>query len=109
MLLGTYILKGTSGSLYGPTFGRGGLSVTFLVNIIQLIGTPTLNISVDTKNEEDTTWSALGTFAGISALGVASADFTGVKEQVRFTYTITATNAWEGVLMQVLAPAWRPY
>jgi hypothetical protein len=32
-----------------------------------------------------------------------------LKEEVRFSYVITATNAWEGVLMSVLNPAWRPY
>ena len=110
MLTGFYVLKGSGGALYSPQFPRGGLAANFSVEILQLVGAPTsLSIAIEHKNIEDTAWASAGTFAAISAAGVFTKDLTLLKEQLRFTYTVTATNSWEGILMIVAAPAWRPY
>jgi hypothetical protein len=108
MKLGDYIHKG-NGATYSPTFPRGGLAALFTASVLQLVGTPTLLISVEHKNEEDTTFTNLGAFANITTASNATLDLTGIKEQVRFVYTITATQQWEGVLLLMTAPAWRPY
>ena len=108
MIIGSYIHKG-SGATYSPTFPRGGLSAVFTASVLQLIGAASLLISVEHKNEEDTTFTNLGAFANITTVTNEVLDLSGIKEQVRFVYTITATNAWEGVLLLMTAPAWRPY
>jgi len=109
MLVGYYFVKGDASTQYSPTFPRGGLSATFVVQVLQLVGSPTLTVTVEHKNIEDTSWTTAGTFSAITTVSVAKLDVSSLKEQIRFGYAITATNAWEGVLMNVLAPTWRPY
>jgi hypothetical protein len=112
MLIGSYIVKGDGGTQYSPSFPRGGLSATFRVQTTQRVGgTPSLTIVVEHKNAEDTAFTTAGTFSAITATGYAvySLDVSALKEEIRLSYAITATNAWEGFLLNVLAPVWRPY
>jgi len=109
MLLGQYLFKGGGITIYGPTFPRGGLGAIFTACILQMLGTPTLTITVEHKNIEDTTWTTLGTFSSITTLGNYTKDLSNIKEQVRFAYMTTGTNDWEGFLVNMTAPAWRPY
>ena len=51
----------------------------------------------------------LGNFSSITTLGNFTKDLSNIKEEVRFVYTIAATNDWEGFLVNMTAPAWRPY
>ena len=109
MLIGQYIHKGGGVTLYSPSFPRGGLGAIFSATCLQLLGAPSLAITVQHKNHEDTTWGNLGIFSAINALGNSTADLSPIKEEVRFSYVVTATNDWEGVLLLMTAPAWRPY
>lgn len=109
MKIGDYVFKGNGSAIYGPTFGRGGLGAVFTATALQIVGSPTLVITVDHKNHEDTTWASAGAFGNITAVGQSQTDLSSLKEEIRFVYAITATNAWEGVLLLMTAPAWRPY
>ena len=68
-----------------------------------------LTITVEHKNRDDTAWGTLCTFSTMNSISIGMKDATGIKELCRFTFTITGTNAWEGMLVLIPAPAWRPY
>lgn len=51
MVIGTILMKMAGTAYYSPTFGRGGLSATFVCETRQVAGTtPTLDIVVEHKN-----------------------------------------------------------
>lgn len=107
MVIGTTLLKNAT-AYYSPTFGRGGLGAVFSCEVLQ--GTSfTLDIDVEHKNVEDTTWTSLGAFSQFTGAGVDVKDLTGLKEQVRFKYTVGGAQAYSYVHFNMLAPSWRPY
>jgi len=107
MLIGTLLMKHAS-AYYSPTFGRGGLAAVFSCEV--LLGTTfTLDIDIEHKNAEDTTFTLLGSFTQFAAAGVDIKNLTGIKEQVRFKYTVGGATASSFVHFNMLAPAWRPY
>jgi hypothetical protein len=110
MMIGFYFLKGDGSSQFSPTFPRGGLAATFSVQVLQRIGSSnSLVIVVQHKNRTDVSWTTAGTFSTInSAPGIETLDVTALKEEIRISYTLSASNAWEGFLLNVLAPIWRP-
>lgn len=110
MLTGFYVLKGSGATKYTGTFPRGGLSATFQIQVLDLVGSPTdLGAVVEHKNVEDATFATAATFSTINSVTVASVNATSIKEQVRYAFTPTATNAWEGFYIALPAPAWRQY
>jgi hypothetical protein len=109
MLNGQYFFKGDGSTQHSPTFPRGGLAATFLAQILQLVGSPSLIIGVEHKSHEDTSFISAGTFGAVTTVSNPTVAITGLKEEIRFAYTITATNAWEGLLLNMLSPAWRLY
>jgi len=110
-LIGQYFLKGDGLNQFSMTFPRGGLAATFVLQALQRVGPtpPSLTAVVETKNSDDTTWTTAGTFAAITSIGVYTLDVTGLKEEVRISYILTASQPWEGFLLNLLAPSWRPY
>ena len=109
MLIGQWIHKAGGTAMYGPTFGRGGLGCVFNATTLAMLGSPTLTITVEHKNPEDTTFTLLGAFSSITTLDNFMKDLSGIKEEVRLKYTISASADWEGFLLLMTAPAWRPY
>lgn len=109
MLNGFYFVKGDGSTQYSPTFPRGGLSATFVAQILQLVGSPSLSIDVEHKNIEDTSFVNAGTFSPVTIVSNPTLAVSSLKEQIRFSFTISATNEWEGLLFNMLAPAWRMY
>lgn len=108
MVVGITLFKNVT-PYYSPTFGRGGLAAAFACELL-LVGTGgTLDIDVEHKNHDDVSFSSLGSFAQLTAPGVEPKDLVGVKEQLRFKYTVGGTQAWSFVHFNMLAPAWRPY
>ena len=101
-----FVMGGTA--LYSPSFPSGGESALFSVEVLALIGTPSLAISVETKNTEDTTWGVAASFTAITAAGVATKDVSALKEEVRLKFTMSGTDG-EAFNLLVPAPAWRPY
>jgi hypothetical protein len=108
MVVGTTLLKNAS-IYYSPQFSRGGNSAVFQCECL-IIGTNgTLGIDVEHKNSDDISFTTLGSFTSIVAPGVTDVAVTGIKEQLRFAYTVGGTQAYSYVHFNMLAPAWRPY
>jgi len=107
MVIGITLLKNAT-PYYSPTFARGGLAAVFSCEALQ--GTQfTLDIDVEHKNMDDTGFTLLGSFTQLNAAGVGSLNESGIKEQVRFKYTVGGAQAYSYVHFNMLAPAWRPY
>ena len=101
-----FVMGGTA--VYSPPFPSGGESALFSVEILAKIGSPNLAIDIETKNTEDTTWGVAGSFAAITALGVATKDVSTLKEEIRIKFTMSGTDGHAFYLLMP-APAWRPY
>lgn len=113
MVVGTTIFFLDGNPYYSPEFGRGGLAATFSVDVTQVaLGAGVaLGIEVEHRNSEDTAWSSVGSFSGITSTGASSLDVTGLKEIVRFKYTFQggAPVSTESAHFLMQAPSWRPY
>jgi hypothetical protein len=109
MMIGTMILKMGAADFYSPQFSRGGLAAVFSGEALGEIGATTLTITVEHRNEEDTTWANAGTVATITATGVFDGDITALKEILRFKYAFTGGSDGDGFVVLLSAPAWRPY
>ena len=68
----------------------------------------TFVLNVQHKNYSDTSWSALGSFANITATGVATKDLSAIKEEVRFSYTFTGGVLGDFLHGLIGVPVWRP-
>ena len=109
MIVGTQLTVMGGSPFYSPSFGRGGEAALFSLDVTHKMGTsPSLTVSVEHKNADDTTWAAAGAFTAITATGVASKDISGLKEELRFNFTPTGTDG-DAFHVIVAAPAWRPY
>jgi len=110
MLIGEYITKLSGLTQYSPIFGRGGQAANFSVDVLDVPGGGvTLATTVEHKNSDDTTWTTLATFAAIGGTtGVKVIDAAGIKEQLRFTFTVAGGNASSTFYINVLAPQWMP-
>ena len=91
MVIGTTIFYLDGPAYYSPEFGRGGLAATFSVDVSHygIAGAAQFDVTVETRNSEDTTWGTAGTFSAITGTGVATLDVTGLKEIVRFRYAMS--------------------
>lgn len=109
MLIGTTILKMGAATLNSPSFPRGGLSAALTVLAQGIIESPTLVITVEHRNEDETSWATAGTFANITAVGSSNLSVTTLKEIIRLTYSFSAGSDGDGFHIVVNTPAWRPY
>jgi hypothetical protein len=112
MILGFNLLYDNVGTTpYRTTsFPRRGLAALFSIQTTHVGGGLTLSAVVQHKNREDASWTNAGTFPGITAVGVASLDVSGLKEEIRFSFTFGGTGT-PGNFFRVFIPppAWRPY
>ena len=110
MIIGTSVFKMDGTAFYSPEFPRGGLAATFAVDVTHLVGSPTVTIGVESRNEDDTSWTSSGAFTSITSVGAASTDITGLLEVVRFKISFDAgDDATDGIHFLMMAPSWRPY
>ena len=110
MIIGKYLFHpGAATPVYSPTFGRRGLAANFSVDVSLVSGNPLLVITLEHKNHDETAFTAAGTFANITAAGVATKDFTDLKEELRLVYHFTTGSAGDFLHIVVGTPAWRPY
>ena len=108
MIIGFYVFVMNGAVLYSPSFPRGGEAALFSVEVLAELGSPTLVIGIDHKNYAETSWTAAGAFSAITAVGVATKDLSGLKEELRFKFTMSGTDG-HGFNLLMPAPAWRPY
>jgi hypothetical protein len=112
MLIGQYIMRLTGLDQYSPPFGRGGQDALFSIDVLDVPGASVqLNVAVEHKNAEDTTWTTWGSFAAITSTGVKTLAVSGAKEMIRFKFSISAGSSpevYDTFYINVLAPVWRP-
>lgn len=112
MYIGSLYMRlsaGTPATYYSPTFPRGGLSATFVIEVFNLLGTsPTLECAVEHKNEDDTSFTSAGSFTSMSTTGIHKLDVSSLKEQLRLAITVGGSAATNTAYANVLAPTWRP-
>ena len=110
MVVGTTLFKGGGNDYFSPPLPRGGLAATFAVDVDNVIGTPSVTITVQHRNQEDTSWTDAGSFSAITAAGQSTVDVTSLKEVLRFKYAFDAGDAaLDGFHFLMQAPSWRPY
>jgi len=110
LTLGEALVTGTSGAL-SPWFERFGDSATFSCQVVALSVATRLTVVIESKNYGDTDAgvTAGGTIT-FMAIGVAMARVAGLKELVRFKYTVDfykSPHDTSGVAhFRALPPAW---
>jgi hypothetical protein len=112
MLIGEYVMRLTGLDQFSAPFGRGGQNAMFSIDVLDVPGGGIqLNIDVEHKNLEDTTWGLLGSFTAITTAGVKTLTATGLKEMLRFNYSISGGGGaavYDTFYINTLAPVWRP-
>ena len=109
MILGTTIFKMGGEDYYSPPFGRGGNAAMFSMDVTHVTATPSVTVTVEHKNTDDTAWTGAGGFAAITGVGVSTKDLSGLKQQIRFKFAFDAGDAADaGIHFMMPAPAWRP-
>ena len=103
------VYPGGGVTFYTMPESRKGGSAIFIVDALTLNSTGPLAVSVDHKNTEDTSWTALGAFAGISTTGVSTKYLSGIKEQIRFAVTFGAGSAAGDSASIKQGISWFPY
>jgi hypothetical protein len=99
---------GMSGLIaYSPWLQRGGDAAMFVADALGIGGAGTLDIDVEHRNVADTASTTLVSFPAISAVGVVTANASGVKELVRFKYTFGGPSASDWVHFRMLATVWQ--
>ena len=110
MHVGTIYIRGTGGDYNSPTFPRGGLSATFVIEVFMLSGSsPTFECEVEHKSAEDTVFTSAGSFTSMTTAAVHKFDAVALKEQIRLVFSVGGASATNMVYANVLAPIWRPY
>ena len=108
--VGDVFIEMGSVAYYSPQFARGGMSVTFLFYIFALTaGVTNITVTIEHKNIEDTSWTTLGSGAFTTTGLQAAINGSSVKEMLRIKYVVNATNDYDAVYMNTLAPVWQPY
>ncbi len=100
--------RGNGNPRYSPTFPRGGLGAQFAAEVFDNDPGVTMSIAIQRKNHDEVLFTTLGTIA-TTATGVSSVNLTGIKEEVRFAFTVNGANPEDTVYANVLSPQWRPY
>lgn len=108
IVVGGYYRRFGGSAQYSPTFGRGGNAALFAVEIFAVDASTSLTVTIEHKNEEDTSWTTLATLSTMTS-GVNTVDASAIMEQLRYAFVVNASNAFNSVYANVLAPAWRPY
>ena len=106
--IGDNYRRGNGAPRYSPTFSRGGLGAQFAAEVFDNDPGVTMSIAIQHKNHDDVLFVTLGTIATM-ATGVNSVNLTGIKEDVRFAFTVNGANPEDTVYANVLGPQWRPY
>ena len=110
MIVGTTLFKMDGNPYYSPQFPRGGLAARFAADVTQVVGTPSVTISVEHRNSEDTTWTAFGAFPVSTSVLPLTVDLAGCMEIMRFKYEFDVGDAaTAGIHFLMQAPSWRPY
>jgi hypothetical protein len=109
MLIGTTIRKMGAAEFFSPEFPRGGLAAVFSMDVTGEIGASTMNVDIEHRNLDETTWAGAGAFTAVTATGVSTVNITGLKEILRFKFSFGAGSDGDGFHVVLGPPAWRPF
>jgi hypothetical protein len=112
-IIGQYIQRLTGLTQYSPPFPRGGQGALLSIDVFDVVGgTVRLDVSIEHKNEADTTWTNLGSFTAVIAVGgLKTLEVSSCKEMLRFAYSIAGGGSpqpYDAFHINVPAPTWRP-
>lgn len=96
---------------YSPWYSRAADAATFLVEVLLASGgTWGLDVLVQHKKSEDADSAATtaATFTTITAVGTSSKSASGLKELVRYKYSLTADSSAEWIHFRANPPIWQP-
>jgi len=110
MVLGTTIFKMDGNPYYSAPFARRGLTGVFAVSVGNVVGNPTVTITVQHRNSDDITWGDAGVFDPITSTGIKTFQVDGLKQVIRLKFTFAAgDDATDGVHFLMMRPSWRTY
>ena len=105
MPVGVTLMRANGKFYYSPPFARGESAASLTIEVLINVGNATLDVTVQHKNSEDTSWASAGTFTQFTAEETNTANVTGLKEMVRYMYAVGG-DAGDFVHMFVYAPSW---
>jgi len=111
VIVGQSVLGSTDGyDYFGPWMSREADSATFVAEVLFDSGSFSLDIVVQHKNTEDidTAAATAASFSSISTRSTSSVLGTGLKELVRYKYTVTGSAATCWVHLRMNPPLWQP-
>ena len=100
---------GSTNPVYTLPTPRGGEAATFVANVIELLSSVALNITIEHKNSGETAWSSAGSFTAITAAGVHPLDVSGLKESIRWNFAFAPGVAAGDQFRVFKSVIWRPY
>lgn len=109
MIVGFFLFIGSAVNKTSPTFSRGGLAATFVVDLLDLEGAGAeFDSDVEHENAEDTSFTVAASFTAMTP-DVHNLDVSGRKEEVRLVFRVGGTDPNNGAYLNASAPLWRPY
>ena len=110
--IGSLILSpGGSSSVYTPPKRRGGGAAIVSFEVLEFATNgAVLELNFQHRNNDETTWTTLGTFSSISASGMYSQKFSGIKQNVRTEAHLGVGSAQgDYALIDNIQESWLPY
>jgi len=95
--------------VYSTPARRGGEAGIFVADILEFLASANLDIRIEHKNSEDTTWTAAGSVATVATAGVVSAHISGLKEFYRWSMAFQSGVAAGDMYRLQRAVSWLPY
>jgi len=95
---------------YGPWMSRQADAATFFVEVLHLSSNASISVVLEHKNSEDPDSSATtaATFTAVSSAKVEEKAASGLKELVRYKYTVGDSSSTGWVHFRMLPPVWLP-
>jgi hypothetical protein len=95
---------------YTPWFPRQGDAFTAVIEVLRDSGSFTLDVTVQTKNQEssDASLSSLGATYSITAVGTDTQLRSGSLELVRYRLVLAAAGSPQWIHLRINPPQWQP-
>lgn len=102
-----YVFKGDGNPVYSPEFGRGGLTGLFALNILQILLSPMLTVTLEGRAEDGTAFVTVGTFSSITTGGIKQLTQGSLPQILRYKFEVAGASETSGVCIQLFSPQWR--
>ena len=109
-LYGQQVVNPNSTSpVYSTPIPRGGNAAVFVADVIEILSSAVLTITIEHKNSDETTWVTAGAFSGISSSGVYSKHISGLRESIRWAFALGAGVSAGDMFRIQDSVSWLPY